>query len=553
MKRKLVVLSALLALCAALQVPVASAAEGDTAEDVTVQSLAADQITVAITVFRPAAASAETPVPVIFDSHGWGGTRRSTIDGTVQGLLDAGFGVVSIDQRGHGATGGLRNVQDPALEGQDIKAVIDYTAGLDWVQHNVDEEGEPIANDPLLGAIGGSYGGGYQTITALTELSESGHTRFDVLAPEITWYDLPEALAPQGVARSAWNVLLYAVAKAPENKMPEFIDQGFAYGTATGQWPDGTVPAVPNLDAIFHDHSPIGFAEDGVMLDMPVLMRQGITDNLFNLNQGIHNFQDALTDEARAKSLFVGYNGGHVLPAVGATLPQGTAPGGDPCSDEREGGWNQLRIDFFKAAFADLTEDPFPGQGGGPGQLPPQVPPGVPGPPNDEDTTTLLPSQYNLATDGNTCLHLDELPTELTEYSVDPAGAGGWGTPTGAFAPHSYELASGPITVAGIPRLSGDLFAAAADTRAFFALSQGTSLADAKVIQNNMMPLRSLLPATGESFEIELPGIAAEIPAGQKLFLTISPISDQSFGHGSRTPGMMVFTDMTVHVPVVSP
>ena len=61
---------------------------------------------------------------------------------------------------------------------------------------------KPIADDPVLGAIGGSYGGGYQTITALTELSETGRTRFDALAPEITWYDLPEALAPQGVVRN---------------------------------------------------------------------------------------------------------------------------------------------------------------------------------------------------------------------------------------------------------------------------------------------------------------------------------------------------------------
>jgi hypothetical protein len=164
-----------------------------------------------------------------------------------------------------------------------------------------------------------------------------------------------------------------------------------------------------------------------------------------------------------------------------------------------------------------------------------------------------LPSQYNLATNGNACLNLDALPAELTEYAVDPAGAGGWGTTVGAGPPVSYELASGPITVAGIPKLSGDLFAGAADTRAFFALSQGTNLADAKVIQNNMMPLRSLLPATGEPFEIELPGIATEVPEGQKLFLTISPVSDQSFGHGSKTPGAMVITDLAVHVPVVDP
>ena len=83
MSRKFVIVAALLALVAALQIPAASAAEGDTAENVTVTSLAADQITVAITVFKPAAASAKKQVPVILDSHGWGGSRRSEIDATV--------------------------------------------------------------------------------------------------------------------------------------------------------------------------------------------------------------------------------------------------------------------------------------------------------------------------------------------------------------------------------------------------------------------------------------------------------------------------------------
>ncbi len=381
MFRKFSLLSVVAALFITGLVPVASAQEEHTAEDATVTSLAEDHITVAITVFKPAGASELNQVPVIFHSHGWGGTRTSSIGGEVKGLLDAGFGVVSIDQRGHGETGGLRNVEDPELEAQDIKAVIDYTAALPWVLHNTDEAGLPIASDPVLGAIGGSYGGGYQTISALTELSESGHTRFDALAPEITWYDLPTALAPEGVVRTAWNTLLYAVSKAPENKMAPFIDQAFVYGLATGQWPDGTVSAIPNLTEIFRNHSPRGFVEKGIQLDMPVLMRQGITDNLFNLNEGIHNFELAVTPEARARSLFVGYNGGHVLPQVGAAMPLGTQPGGDPCSAEREGGWSQLRIDFFKTAFA-----------GG-------------------DPTSLLPSRYNLATDDEQCLHLDALPS----------------------------------------------------------------------------------------------------------------------------------------------
>ena len=60
-----------------------------------------------------------------------------------------------------------------------------------------------------------------------------------------------------------------------------------------------------------------------------MLFGQGISDNLFNLNQGLANFDRALTARARAKSIFVGYNGGHTLPSV---VPPGYATAGDPCS-----------------------------------------------------------------------------------------------------------------------------------------------------------------------------------------------------------------------------
>ena len=87
------------------------------------------------------------------------------------------------------------------------------------------------------------------------------------------------------------------------------------------------------------------------------------------------------------------------------------------------------------------------------------------------------------------------------------------------------------------------------DNRAFIGLSVGTTPADARVIQNNLMPLRQLLPTTGEKFNIELPGIAVEVPEGQSLFLTITPVSDMYFGHGSRTPGALVLSDLTLTLP----
>ena len=472
---------------------------------------------IAITVFKPAEAGPGRQVPVILHSHGWAGSRETEITGLVKKLLNAGFGVVSIDQRGHGESEGQANVQDPTLETEDIKNVIDRVASFDWVK--LDGPG-----DPVLGAVGGSYGGGYQTMTALDEIADEGRTRFNALAPQITWYDLPESLAPQKVVRSAWNVLLYG---AGARMVPNYIHEAFAWGTATGQWPDGTlygqeVPGAPNLDKEFHRHSPVAFVEKGIQIDVPVLVRQGTSDNLFDLNEGLKLFDKAVTDKARSQSLFVAYNGGHALPNVappGSPAAVELGGGVDACSPK--GDFDGLTIEFFKRVFAG------------------------------RNTNNLLPARYNLTTvDGENCISLNSLGTKA--FHFDPLGTGSVATTAGAGAPIHLPVTQGPLTVAGVPELSGTVASTNIDGRAFFGLSMGTTPADARVIQNNLLPLRQVMPTAGNKFRIELPGVAARVPKGQSLFLTISPISDMYFGHGSRTPAAMLLSDLDVKLPGLS-
>ena len=494
---------------AALALP--SAAGAQTKTDEVVMSRA-DGTPIAISVYRPDGASAENPVPVILHSHGWGGTRTSS-DGAFARELEAGYGVVSIDQRGHGASGGQANVEDPEFEGQDMISVIDHVAAMDWVAKDTDTG---VANDPVLFAMGGSYGGGYQFVAAFTELRDLGYTRLNALAPEITWYNLSQALAPSKVVRTAWVTLLYAAGAA---MLPDYVHQAFAYGAATGQWPDGTVPAIPNLQDEFFEHGPAGHVAQGRELDIPVLFGQGMSDNLFNFNEAWMNLEQALTKGARKRSLVVGYNGGHALPNV---APMGVAGSGDSCSGE--GGFSALRLRFFDTVLA-----------GG-------------------DTGALLPRRYNLSTTTDTCVHTDRVDVrEGHPVGRDLSVTTGTATTTGAGAPQQLEIAAGPLTIAGVPTLDATVTSVGADQRVFFAISVGTSPADATVVQNNTMPLRELTPVVGVKRTIELPGIAVEVPEGQKAFLTVSPISDMYFGHGSvRTPGVVTLENMTVNLPVVT-
>jgi ABC-2 type transport system ATP-binding protein len=497
-------------LLAVLLVAAPASASAHTKADVTVDSKA-DGTPIVISVYRPDGATAASPKPVILHSHGWGGSRTSSA-GAFKTELDNGYGVVSIDQRGHGASGGQANVEDPEFEGQDMISVIDYVAGLDWVEK---DRRTGRANDPVLFAMGGSYGGGYQFVAAFTELRDLGYTRLNALAPEITWYDLPQALAPSKVARTAWVTLLYG-AGAP--MLPQYVHEAFAYGATTGQWADGTVPGIPNLQEEFFEHGPAGHVAAGRRLGIPVLLGQGLNDNLFNFNEAWKNLERALTPTARARSLVVGYNGGHALPNV---LPAGVAGSGDSCSGE--GGFSALRNRFFGAV-----------RGG-------------------RDTSRLLPARYSLSTTTDTCVRTERVDVRRAyPVGVDAEVTRGTATTSGAGAPQHHEIAKGPMTIAGVPTLDATVTSAGADQRVFFAISVGTSPADATVVHNNTMPLRELLPVVRQRRTVELPGIAVDVPAGENAYLTITPVSDMFFGHGSvRTPGAVTLEDMTVNLPVV--
>ena len=55
----------------------------------------------------------------------------------------------------------------------------------------------------------------------------------------------------------------------------------------------------------------------------------------------------------------------------------------------------------------------------------------------------------------------------------------------------------------------------------------------------------------GSERSVDLPGVAANVPAGQKLYLVVSPVSDMFAANGSRTPGGIVLRNTRVQLPLV--
>ncbi|KRF36914.1 alpha/beta hydrolase family protein [Nocardioides sp. Soil805] len=463
-------------------------------------------IEICYSLFKPAGASRRHPVPMIWHSHGWGGSR-TTDPAAFATFLDSRYGVLSFDQRGFGESGGHAYVENPAVEGKDVARLIRVMARLPWVR----QDGP---GDPRLGAIGGSYGGGYQFLAAFTSLERRGTPVLDAMAPEITWNDLNESLAPEGVVRTAWAAALSA-ASLPTDALPPRVYKALVEGAATGTWPDGSVPGTEDMPTFFAQNGPAFHVAQGRRLPIPVLFGQGTTDSLFPLQQGLANWRSAITRTARRHSIFVAYNGGHVLPGV---LPRGIDVTSDPCSQQLAGG-------DFEALSKRFFDEQLKGR----------------------RTGLRGYGRLHLATPSSTC---------TTVRSPAPTAVRSVGTvtsPTAAGVPLAYEIAPGPLRLAGTPHLTGTMTALGVRSRAFYGLAVGTSPVDATLVQNNVLPVDEEAPVVGRPRRIDLPSVAVDVPAGQKLYLLVSALSDTFVGMGSRAPGVITLEETQAHLPLQSP
>ena len=459
------------------------------------------------TVFKPAGASLRHRVPFMMHSHGWGGSRTTDPAG-FERWLDAGYGVLSFDQRGFGESGGFAHVENPRYEGRDNLKLIRMVAGLRWVK----KDGP---GDPRLGGMGGSYGGGFQFLGAFEELRRNGKPIYDALAPQITWHNLSESLGPQDVPRSLWAGLLGAAAQ-PTNALEPKIVEALAEGTATGTWPDGSGPSGVDMHRYFKRNGPSWHVSQGRRLNIPVLLGQGATDTLFSLQQGFDNWQQALTKRSRRQSIFVGYNGGHVLPNAAVAVPPGNSPSGDPCSAQLAGG------DFTDLTIRFMDE-----------QL------------KGRDRGLTGYGDYHLATLGNTCTTVSSVAPDTTRdvgTVATPEVAGPW---------LAYPVAEGPIRIAGSSYLTGALTTIGATNRAFYGLAVGTSPADARLVQNGVYPLDVEGVVMDEERRLELPAVAVDVAEGETLYVMASAVSDIFGGAQSRTPGVVLLEDTVAHLPVV--
>ncbi|HEX4880467.1 MAG TPA: CocE/NonD family hydrolase [Limnobacter sp.] len=311
---------------APMRVKTPGSAQGHAArtEQVTLQAF--DGTTLALTVYYPDLKSGE-PAPLLLHSHGFGATRTQSLDfdeatqtseigvDTLQLAYNqkepvagrAGWYVISYDQRGHGDTGGNVTILDPEFEGKDFKTI------LDWAEANLpnlgyrNKAGKP---NPVVGTIGRSYGGAFQLIGA--GLDE----RIDAMVPNGTWYDLRYSLAPATVPKTTYlNALVAAGLQSNRGRFDPFLFQGLVEANTVGAVSEEIVTRLGSQGAISYCDLTASLP-NGLTLksDIPAFFIQGAKDILFNLNEGLLNFECYRQVNNKAKLMFVKF--GHSLDAL---------------------------------------------------------------------------------------------------------------------------------------------------------------------------------------------------------------------------------------------
>ena len=313
-----------------------------------------DGVDISFELFEPDQLVAGETYPLVLQGHGYGGARQTERSGFIARLTEAGYYVISIDQRGFGASGGSVRVMGPDTEGQDLVTILDWAEQLPGLRRRPN-------GAMMVGSYGGSYGGMYQFLLAGTDPKQ----RLRVIAPDITPHDLVYALNPNDVIKSGWALVLVAGGEA--SGVTSLVD-------ALGSLPSGDVgallnalsPTLTNQDTAivetlvqgtltnvfpeagrnFFGYHSVRYFCDGEAagpqnfifgqpdpLNVPprpfaridALITQGFRDTLFNFNDGALNY--ACLKARGGDVRLLTHQTGHLLPVA---LPEGVQTALDP-------------------------------------------------------------------------------------------------------------------------------------------------------------------------------------------------------------------------------
>ncbi|MYR21273.1 alpha/beta fold hydrolase [Streptomyces sp. SID6137] len=254
--------------------------------------------------------------PAVLLAHGFGGSKDDMRQ-QAEDLARDGYAVLTWSARGFGGSTGKIGLNDPKTEVADVSRLIDWLAKQPQVR--LDKPG-----DPRVGVAGGSYGGAVSLLAA-------GHDRrVDAIAPALTYWNLADALFPNGVYKKLWAGVFFGEGGGCARFEPALCRM--YERVATSGTPDAAARA------LLQERSPSAV---GSRVKVPTLLVQGQTDSLFPLGQA---------DAAE-----------HAIKANGAPVDVDWVAGGHDGGDLETGRvQNRVRAWFDRYLKGDKTADTGP-------------------------------------------------------------------------------------------------------------------------------------------------------------------------------------------------
>ncbi|WP_424890924.1 alpha/beta fold hydrolase [Streptomyces sp. XH2] len=144
--------------------------------------------------------------PAVLLAHGFGGSKDD-LRGQAEELARSGYAVLTWSARGFGRSTGRIGLNDPDREVADVSRLLDWLATRPEVELDGDK-------DPKAGIAGGSYGG------AIALLAAGHDQRVDAIAPQVTYWNLADALFPGGVFKKLWSGIFFTSGSAAPGPVP---------------------------------------------------------------------------------------------------------------------------------------------------------------------------------------------------------------------------------------------------------------------------------------------------------------------------------------------
>ena len=299
--------------------------------------------------YTPASATPTTPAPAILTTNGFGGSKDGQA-GVGKAFAERGYVVLSYSGLGFGGSTCKITLDDPDWDGKAGKQLVSFLGGASGIAYGDKEHTQPApaltvvrkdkrdhnnalsTNDPRVGMVGGSYGGGIQFAVASVD------PRLDTIIPLITWNDLSYSLNPNNTAQTTgvssstpgaiklnWGLGFSLLGMTGDLQQGQ-ADQELAPCPNFADWvcpalvTAGTTGYFQPADIAAARHASV--ATYMSRIKVPVLLMQGENDTLFNLNEAAATYKALKAQGTPVKMVW--HSWGHSGPAAPGEINLGS-------------------------------------------------------------------------------------------------------------------------------------------------------------------------------------------------------------------------------------